>query len=246
MEHGGVESGKAPEPAPTAVTGGFASSLVDIFIDPMKVFSRIDAGLSWWKAFIPVAVINILIGWLMMPLNRHVFLLNERGVSAEELERGLEVMDKFGFVGLIMAPIVILLIILILSGIAHLVINMTTSNANFKKTMSLFMWCAIISTIGQLLRTVVLSLKDIEMIQSAADLEVSFSLAALFPGMEGWGKAFFESIGIFEIWFYALFILGTAHVFRIERKKAFIPTIIIWIISFVLLYVRGKFGGGMG
>jgi len=242
-ETGGNGAGLARE---EAVTGGFVASIFDIFADPMKVFRRIDAGLSWWKGFILIAVINVVIAYLMMPLQRAAFLLNERGMSDEQLEAGIEQMDRFGFIGLIAAPVLIFIMFIIMAGIAHLVINIMTSNASFKKTMGLLIYCGIISTVGQLLKTIVLMLRGVEAIETSADMNISFSLAALFPEMEGILAAILESLGVFEIWFYVLFIIGIAAVFRISRAKAFAPAIVLWIISVAMLSLRGLFGGGMG
>jgi hypothetical protein len=242
-ETGGSGAAQARE---EAVTGGFVASIFDIFADPMKVFARIDAGLGWWKPFILIAVITILNTYLMMPFQRAAFLLNERGLSDEVLEAQLEQMDTFGFIGLIAAPIFVLIIIVIMAGISHLVINMMTSNASFKKIMSLYVFCGIISTVGQLLRTVVLMVRGVEAIQSSADINITFSLAALFPEMEGILASILESLGVFEIWFYVLLIIGIAAVFKISRAKAFVPAIVLWIISVALLSLRGLFGGGMG
>ena len=56
----------------TDVKGGFFTSLIDIFLDPSKVFKRIDAGLQWWKAFIVLAIANVVLTWFALPLQLHL------------------------------------------------------------------------------------------------------------------------------------------------------------------------------
>jgi hypothetical protein len=75
-----------------------------------------------------------------------------------------------------------------------------------------------------------------------ADLKVSLSLAALFPDLKGVGYAFLESLSIFSIWYYILFLLGTAVIFRMSRSRALVPVIIMWLLSFLFVALGSAFG----
>jgi hypothetical protein len=78
-----------------------------------------------------------------------------------------------------------------------------------------------------------------------ADLRMSFSLAPLFPQVTGILNALMESLGIFQIWYYVIFVLGVSAIFKISRKQALLPTIPIWVLSFLFAYLGTKFGGGL-
>jgi hypothetical protein len=41
-------------------------------------------------------------------------------------------------------------------------------------------------------------------------------------------------------------ILGIAAIFRISRKSAIVPVLPIWIVGVIMVWIGGKFGGGMG
>ena len=224
------------------VKGGFVQSILDIFIDPMKVFHRIRGGLTWWKPFVLTAVIGIINGYLMMPFTVKRIELNPSDLPPEQLQAAVERVEKFGFVGLIATPIIFLVIYLIMAGIAHIVINIMSSEASFKKTLSLVSYAGLISILGQIISTVILRMRGVENVESMADLKVSLSLAALFPDLKGVGYAFLESLSIFSIWYYILFLLGTAVIFRMSRSRALVPVIIMWLLSFLFVALGSVFG----
>lgn len=225
------------------VKGGFLQSVLDIFIDPMKVFPRIRAGLTWWKPFILTAIIGIINGYLMLPFQAKRIELNPQGLSPEQVEAGIERVQKFGFVGLLFTPIIFIIIYLVMAGIAHIVINIMSSEANYKKTLSLVSYAGLISILGQIVTTVILRMRGLEGIETMSDMKVSLSLAAFFPGLEGAGYALLESLSIFSIWYYILFLLGTSVIFRMSRSRALGPVIVMWLISFLFVYLGTVFGG---
>ena len=175
------------------VTGGSLHSIVDIFVDPGKVFHRIRAGAGWWQPYLFTTVIGVVLGWLSLPINRRVMELNERGIAPEQLDAMLENIDRFGWLGLIAVPIVYLLILAVMGGIVHLVISMISSEAGFKRTMSLLAWCGLISILGQIIRVAIILSRGVETIEFAADARISLSLAAFLPEAGGFGRALLET-----------------------------------------------------
>ena len=237
-----VKSGEAAE----GISGGFLQSIVDIFIDPIKVFRRIDAGLAWWKPFILISVISIILGYLMVPITRHVTMLNESGVAEEQLETVVSFMEK----GYWAAPVAVILGLLIVAAIAHLMIKIISPHSNFVKTLSLIAYCKLIYVVKDILYVVILRMKPLEDIESQADAQVSLSLSALFPDAGKYFSAFLENLGVFQIWYYILVIIGIATIFKMDRKKAVIPTLVLWVVillgSFISIFFQGFGSRGMG
>ena len=234
------ETGPAAEVA--EVKGGFLQSILDIFIDPMKVFARIRTGLTWWKPFVLAAVIGIINGYFQLPFQVKRIELNPNNLSPEQLEVAVERTQKFGFLGLIMVPIIFIIIYLVMAGIAHIAINIMSSESNFRKTLSLVSYTGLVSILGQVIMTVILRMRGVENIETMSDMKVSLSLAAFFPDLEGVGYAFLESLSIFSIWYYILFLLGTAAIFRMSRGRALVPVIVMWLVSFLFVFLGTLFG----
>lgn len=231
----GEDSGRKPE-------GGLLPSLIDIFIDPQKVFERIDAGLEWWKAYIAVSVVTVVIAYLNMPVQKQLMLVSER-MSGEQAQAAVEQMERFGFIGLIAAPAGVLLIWLILAALVNVTVNLVSGKSEYKKVLSLIGFTSLIGVLEQIIQLVVIRLKGIESIESVSDTRIPLGLAALFPGSEGAARALMDSLSVFQIWYLIVFTLGVSAIFRISRAKAAVPAALMWLIGFAFLWLGGSFGG---
>ena len=236
----------AADPAAQEPKGGFLSSIVDIFVDPFKVFARIDAGLSWWKPFVLVAVVSTILTYLLLPFQKKLITLNTRGLTEEQLQKTAEGFDKFGPLTLITVPLFLIVVFLIVAGIVHIAVNIMSSRSSYKKTLSLVSFCGIITLIEQIISTAVLRMRGTEGIESAADMKFSLSLAPLLGEGKGLLNAVLQSLSIFQIWYYVVLVLGIAAIFKLTRKAAIVPVLPIWIFGVLVLWIGGKFGGGMG
>ena len=227
--------------------GGFLRSIVDIFVDPSKVFARIEAGLTWWKPYVFVSVVMMITSYFMLPLQRKVMELNMRNLSEEQLQKAGEQFGKFAPLGLVVVPLGIIVIYLIVAGIAHLFINiMASTRSNFKKTLSLISFCGIISIVEQIIGTIVLRMRGTESIESAADMKFTLSLAPFVGDGKGFLGAVLQSLSIFQVWYYIVLVLGIAAVFKISRKAAILPVLPMWIISIIMILIGGSFSAKMG
>jgi hypothetical protein len=234
------------DPSAQGPRGGFFPSIIDIFADPAKVFARIDAGLSWWKPFVLVTVVTIILAYLNLPFQKKLIELNPRGLSEEQIQKTVEGFGKFGPLTIIMVPIFLIIVYLILAGLVHLAVNIMSSRSNYKKTLCLISFCGIITMLEQIISMVVLKMRGVEAVESAEDIKFSLSLAPLLGESKGLLNAVLQSLSVFQIWYYVVLVLGIAAIFKLTRKAAIIPVLPIWIISVLMLWIGGKFGGGMG
>jgi hypothetical protein len=171
-------------------------------------------------------------------------MLNERGLSEEQLQAQGEMMDKFGFVGLFAAPLILLFIYVILAALCNVAVNLVSGKSNFKKMLSLLNFTAFIGLIEQGLKMLIIHNKGIEEITSSDDLYLtSFSLN-IFARTDGILRAVLESFSIFGIWFLILFTVGVSVVYGITRKAAIAPTIVIWALGVLMIMLQGLGGGG--
>lgn len=223
--------------------GGFVASLIDIFIDPVKVFKRIKAGLPWWQPFTIVAIAIAVISYFQIPLNNQLVLLNERGLTAEQLESQVEIMGKFAIIGVIAAPLVVLLIYVILAALCNVTANLVSGKSSFKKMLCLLTFTGFVGLIEQGLKMLILHMRGIENITSRDDLySVSFSLTR-FIESDGILRAVLESFSIFQIWFLILFTIGVSVVYEIDRKTAIVPTVVVWVLGVLGIMLQGLGGG---
>ncbi|MBD3178911.1 MAG: DUF1282 domain-containing protein [Candidatus Latescibacteria bacterium] len=223
----------------------FLPSIADIFVDPKKVFNRIDSGLQWWKPFIVIALLMILVVWLQSPISMHVMSLNERGLSEEQLSQQMEYGQKFAFLGYIFAPIIALIIYLLSALVVNISASLMSGRSDYKKALSLCIFAGFIPMVEQIISVVVLRMRGVESIESAAGAQISLSLAPLFSDAGNLLSSFLKSLSIFSIWYYIVVALGIAAIYRINVKKSAVPAVILWIISFLFIYLGSLFSGGM-
>ncbi len=242
-DYGASESEETP--TEQEVSGGFFPSMLDIFIDPMKVFRRIEAGMSWWKPFVAISIIGIVIAVINAPLTDRMIEAQYATADAEKYEQLKNAIDKWKYIGYIAIPIVVLLAGVVIAGVAHLVNSVVSMRANFKKTLTLTLFCGFIGVLSQIVSYIIIWTRGIETIESAEDLKVSFGIGALIPDLEGFWYRFSESLSLFQIWYYILFVIGVAAIFSIERRKAIITGVAVWLVSFLMMFLQGLGGGGM-
>jgi hypothetical protein len=77
-------------------------------------------------------------------------------------------------------------------------------------------------------------------------MKFSLSLAPLLSDGKGLLNAVLQSLSIFSIWYYVVLVLGIAAIFKLSRKAAIVPVLPIWIFGVLMLWIGGKFSGGMG
>ncbi|MFO7914406.1 MAG: YIP1 family protein [Candidatus Krumholzibacteriales bacterium] len=219
----------------------FLASIADIFVDPGKVFNRIDAGLEWWKPFILVAAVMIIMVWAQAPVNMQVMSLNERGLSEEQLQMALDRMGTFQVVGYIVAPIAAITIYLLSALVINITANLMSGRSDYRKALSLSIFVGLIPLVEQIISVVVVRMRGIEAIQSTQDAQISLSLAPLFSDAGNFVNSILKSLSIFSIWYYIVMALGIAAIYRINVKKSAVPVVILWIISFLFIYLGSLF-----
>jgi hypothetical protein len=222
--------------------GGFMASLIDIFIDPVKVFRRVRDGLPWWQPYIVIAIATTAIVYFQQPITRQIFLLNERGLSQQQLQAQGEMMEKVGFVGLLAAPLIVLLMYVILAALCNVATNLAGGRPNFKKMLGLLSFTSFIGIIEQGLKLVIIHARGIENIASSDDLfSTSFSMN-IFVKADGLLRAVLESLSIFQIWLLVIFAIGVSVIYGISRKAAIVPTAVLWILGVLMLMLNGLGG----
>jgi hypothetical protein len=233
-------------PVEQEVSGGFFPSMLDIFVDPMKVFRRIAAGMSWWKAFIAVTLFGIILVLLNKPVQDRIMEIQYATMDKEQAELVAARMEQWAFLGYIAIPIIVMVSNLIVAGIAHLVNSAVSMRANFKKTLTLAMFCNFIGVLAQIIGSIIIRARGFENIESAEDLRVSFGIGALFPDLKGFWYVFSESFNLFQIWYYIIFTLGVAAIFSMERKKAVPVGIVVWLVTFLMMLLENLGGRAVG
>ncbi|WP_243385330.1 YIP1 family protein [Bacillus kexueae] len=143
-------------------------------------------------------------------------------IPAEEAEM-FELFTKISAVvfGIITPPIILLISTLIYLAITKI----AGTGAKFKQLFSLSTYIGLITAIGTLLNTIIISIVGI-----SSD-SVSFTSLNAIVGAEGALSGFLSSIEVFAIWSTILSAIGLERVGGLSKRAAWIVTIILFAIG---------------
>lgn len=216
-----------------------------IFTSPYRVFDDIrERRVQWWQPWIVASLLYMLIMWIAMPIQR-VAMEFHPTMTSEQIDRQIEGMEKFGFVGIVMAPAGLLILTLIFAGISYIAVTMSSRSATFKQYFTLCFYVGIVSMVGQLVSALIVRLRGVENIASLEDTQMSLSLRLLAPD-SAVARGVFSSIEFFAMWSLVLLVLGLTRIFGMSRGQSIVVAIILWIFSAGALVVTEIFAGFNG
>lgn len=223
--------------------GSFLSRLLWTFHSPTRLYGDIAAGSPWWQPWVWVSIVNGVVAWVSLPIQIRLASLNPRDVPEEQLDQSLEMMEKFGFLGVISTPVVVLITSLIIAGISYLIVSMLAESPSFKKYFTLYLYCSVVSSLGLLVSTLITRLRGLDVIRSMEDAFASLGPAAfLSPGHKVL-YPILSNFDLFDLWFYILLGAGVSHVFRLTSRSAFLVVLPVWLLFVLFALIGTRFGG---
>lgn len=221
--------------------------VVWIFSSPGRVFDDIHEGRApWWQPWLVVSTIFVIFGMIAMPAQIAVTELNLNDMDLDQLDTQVEMMKKFGWVQVVLTPIGMLLFGLVSAGLSYILVTILSIRANFKAWFSLTLYAAIVSSISQVVSTIVVRVKGVGNIESIEDAMVTVSLGFLAPEETGTlVKAVFSSIEFFSVWALVVIGMGLMRIFGMSRGQSIACVLPLWVISVIMEWV-GMMASRMG
>lgn len=217
-----------------------------IFVSPGRVFADIREGKApWWHAWLFVSVVAIVIGFFALPIQRALAALNPSDLPADQLEKQLEFIDNFGWVQVLITPVVALITAVLLSGVTYVLVSLLSEQANFKKYLAVMLYASCVAVVAQVVSTLVVRMRGVDTIRSAEDAQASLSLAYLLQPDGRVLKGLMGSIEVFGIWSLILVAMGLMQVFGMPRNKALAVVIPLWLVS-AGFAIAGQMMSGLG
>jgi hypothetical protein len=139
-------------------------------------------------------------------------------------------MQKFGILGVITAPIVVLITTMLIAGISYAVVSVLAESSAFKTYLTLYLYGSIVASIGLLLGTIVTLMRGVENIRSMEDAIASFGPAMLLGPGQQILHAVLSTLDIFYVWFYVIIGGGVMHLFGMSKRSAVFVIIPVWLL----------------
>jgi len=224
--------------------GAFAR-IGNIFMSPSETFESIGQKPLWWVPFIIVVVVAIALQlWLMnITMQDQIAQMQARGMSPEQMDGIQERMQgPMRYMGLVMAPVAILVIWLATAGLLLLGSNVISGGiAKYSQVFGVVAWSSLITAIGGILKSVLVHIQG-------TSYGVSTSLAALMPVPPMGEKPdilyqFLSKMDPFMAWQVVLWGMGLAVVSKIESKNGYIIAFSLWLIWIVISIALGQLLG---
>jgi hypothetical protein len=225
--------------------GGFFSRLVGIFLSPKKVFSDVDNGAPWWEPWVWASFVYMIVGYLVAPIQIHLYRLREGQMPREEFEKAIETMQSFPikYLGIISAPLTTLFVAVIFALVSYIAVSGLAERSSFKKHLTICLWGTVVWWLGVLVSTAVVRLKGIEQIRTVRDAAAPFGPAAFVSDANRIWFALLSTLDVFAIWFYVLVVVGVVHVFRLSGRSAVLIVIPIWLVYVLFELIGARMAG---
>ncbi len=221
------------------------NNIIDTFINPRAVFSRVKEKPEW---FIPLGIVLIGIALLSMFTiatthdlisAQQIEAMKERNMTDEQIEQAMKFTSGpfviiVGGIGSIIGTLVILLIF---AGILNLFIPMLGGEGSYRMVFSVVSYSALVKIPGAIIRWILIMLKH--------SLHVSTSFALFVPGLDtkSFVYRFLSGIDFFLLWEMILVALGISITNNLKRENSYILVFVVWIASILLgIALGGAFG----
>lgn len=224
----------------------FLNRFVWIFVSPSRVFDDIKENrVRWVQPWIMVSLLTMVVTWLSMPVQRTLLESSALDIPSEQVDKQLEMMDRFGVVQVALVPLGALAISLVVAALSYILVTVLARGATFKQFFTLTLFTSVVSTIGQLVSTIIVRARGLDRIVEASDAQMSLSLRVLAPEGIAALKGLLGSVEFFACWAFVLVALGLMRIFGMSRGQAIAALIPMWII-YVAAMMLGEIFGGMG
>ncbi len=211
------------------------ANLINIILEPGKVFEHIKEKDDWWIPFIVVVVFSLLVTWISAPAITRLTAekMAEMGIT-RELPKGI------GVIRYISIPVFTILGWLAMSLILWLFGSSFDGKWNYIKSLDLFAYSSVVIVIKQILNIIFLLIRGIPNITSFKDIGVATGLDLFIKTENPKLYALVSGIDIFQIWIFTLIAFGVAEITGISRKKGALVSILTFLVTlgFKILFAR--------
>lgn len=225
----------------------FLNRLGWIFFSPAKLFEDIKVGNApWWQAWLWLSIIYLIVGYAAIPINIALLEINPRNLPADQIDQQLAFLEGVGkWFQIGATPVILLLVTLAVSGLVYVLVSILSDKANFKKFFTLSLYTSIVSSFANVIATLVVRMKGVDAIRTAADAKFSIGLGFLAPEQGALARVLLISVEFFAVWSFVLVVMGLMHIFEMTRRQAIYCVIPMWIIyvgMLLLSEITGSFG----
>jgi len=204
--------------------------LLKVLYEPGAVFERLREKPSFWRPFIAICVVQIVLGVLQLPYTKAAMAAQFAQMQARGAA-GPADPSKFALIGLLFLPIGLLLIFLILAALLWVLVSVFVGEAKFATLLSVTTYAGITFVLLSVAGLATLMLKGVQGITSPADLQPALGLDLLVPEAGRFTTALLKAFNPFSIWGVILTAIGVQTTHRTSKGTAYTVAAVAFLIG---------------
>jgi len=218
---------------------GAALDVFKVLYEPTAVYERVREKPKFLIPFIVLAVILVVCVFLIMPYQRAA-MADKMAQLAQQNPQAASAAQKFAFVGIIFAPIVFAIALLISASVLWMLVSLFGGEGKFGVLLSVTTYASVAGILFQIAGLAVLMVKGVSGVTSMEDLQPALGLDLLAPGATGFMLAVLRGINPFSIWGAFLTATGIAVTHKTSKGTAWTVALIMLVLG---VLVRAAFAG---
>lgn len=235
-----------PEPAePGQAQGGALQSIWGVLLAPEKTFRALAIHPQWLPALLLLVAAALTLSLVVTPkldmkqVMRDAIEESGQDISAAQLDRQVEMAEKFKWVGTASQVVLQPAVYLLMAGIFLVVLRLAGSEIDFRRSLSVAVHgmmpflVATLLTVPVVLSRAELNLKDVQSARYLHSNLASFAADSTAKPV----LALLSSIDLFSLWTIVLLAIGYRVVGKVSRAAAFGVVLTLWAV-----FVAGKVG----
>ena len=207
--------------------------LVKVVYDPGAVFERLREKPSFWRPFIAICVVQLVLGVLQLPYTKAAMAAQFAQMPARA-GGGPPDPSKFATIGLLFVPIGLLLLFLISAALLWVLVSVFAGDARFATLLSVATYVGITFVLLSVAGLATLMLKGVQGITSPADLQPALGLDLLVPEAGRFTTALLKAFNPFSIWGVILTAIGIQTTHRTSKGTAYTVAAVAFVIGTLL------------
>jgi len=207
--------------------------LVKVVYDPGAVFERLREKPSFWRPFIAICVVQLVLGVLQLPYTKAAMAAQFAQMPARA-GGGAPDPSKFATIGLLFVPIGLLLLFLISAALLWVLVSVFAGDAKFATLLSVATYVGITFVLLSVAGLATLMLKGVQGITSPADLQPALGLDLLVPEAGRFTTALLKAFNPFSIWGVILTAIGIQTTHRTSKGTAYTVAAVAFVIGTLL------------
>ena len=204
--------------------------LVKVLYEPGAVFERLREKPSFWRPFIAICVVQLVLGVLQLPYTKAAMAAQFAQMPARA-GGGAPDPSKFATIGLLFVPIGLLLLFLISAALLWVLVSVFAGDAKFATLLSVATYVGITFVLLSVAGLATLMLKGVQGITSPADLQPALGLDLLVPEAGRFTTALLKAFNPFSIWGVILTAIGIQTTHRTSKGTAYTVAAVAFVIG---------------